>query len=122
MIGYEEVIKEDIKYARLTIAKERVTLKLLPDTPAYLHSHLRDFSREIAREMQPTLEKTMRGCFKDPNHIRLSSTQSHQRTSKTFTPLEVQLYPYEGENPDGENEGDIYDPRDVAILCGDPSL
>jgi hypothetical protein len=63
VIGFE-VVRKDIHKPKLTIAKDRVSLKLPVDCDVETEHKLTAYSQEIAAELQPGVGHTLRGHFK----------------------------------------------------------
>ena len=58
---------------KLTVAQERVTLKLRPEDPPEVEAHLSAFAKAISEKIRQAPFLTMRGKFRGPNGIGLCS-------------------------------------------------
>jgi len=67
-----EVVRKGNPRNHLTIAKDRVTLKLAPDVDGPMEAWLTEFARRIAEKYQPTLEHTLRATFRTSDIFSIS--------------------------------------------------
>lgn len=67
-----EVVRKGNPRNHLTIAKDRVTLKLAPDVDGPTEAWLTEFARRIAQKHQPTLVHTLRATFRTSGILSIS--------------------------------------------------
>jgi len=94
-----EVVRDHIKN-RLTVAKERVTLKLAKETSPAFEAWLTEFSRKIAEKVQPALIATLRGPFSRTEEGRcvIALYSHHDRHQEdTFRSWEMGMEDFRGE-------------------------
>jgi len=67
-----EVVRKGNPRNHLTIAKDRVTLKLADDVDGPTEAWLTEFARRIAQKHQPTLVHTLRATFRTSDVFSIS--------------------------------------------------
>lgn len=84
-----EVVRKELPLRKLTVAQDRVTLKLRPEDSPEIEAHLSAFAKVISEKVRQSAFTTMRGLFKWPNGIALLS--KNRVTKMHFTVEECGL-------------------------------
>jgi len=83
------ILRNGNKRNRLTVAANRITLKLKRDTTAEEEEHLKVFSMMVAQRTLPIFLRTMRGCFsQDLLSIEMLNTSRSLYSLYCFDELE----------------------------------
>ena len=88
-----EVVRKELPLRKLTVARDRVTLKLRPEDSPEIEAHLSAFAKVISEKIRQAPFQTMRGKFNWPNSIVLSrrNRQSNCIDKMKFTVEECGL-------------------------------